>query len=87
MHNLKNAMEPGYSKILINENIVLKDGASWKVTSLDWNMMAMAASSERTEAQWRELISSTGLRVSGVWVKDPACESLIEVDLVEEAKL
>ena len=84
---LKDAMEPGYSKILINENIVLEFGTSWKVTSLDWTMMAMAASAERTEAQWRELIRSAGLRVSGIWTKDPACESLIEVVLDEKAKL
>lgn len=80
-------MEPGYSKILINENIVLEVGASWKVTSLDWNMMAMAASAERTETQWRELLSSVGLQVTGIWMKDPDCESLIEVDLVKETKV
>ncbi len=85
LHVLKDAMEPGYSKILVNENIVLEFGTSWKITSLDWNMMAMAASSERTEAQWRELFRSVGLRVSGIWTKDPACESLIEVEFDEKA--
>ncbi len=84
---LKDAMEPGYSKILVNENIVLEVGTSWKITSLDWNMMAMAASSERTEAQWRELFRSVGLRVSGIWTKDPACESLIEVEYHEKARM
>ena len=84
---LKDAMEPGYSKILINENIVLEVGTPWQVTCLDWTMMAMAASAERTEVQWRELIRSVGLRVSGIWMKHPAYESLIEVELDEEAKL
>ena len=87
LRTLKTAMEPSYSKILINENIVREVSNSWQVTSLDWTMMAMAGSAERTEAQWRELISSAGLRVNGIWTKDPACESLIEVELDEKAKL
>ena len=84
---LKDAMEPGYSKILINENVLPESGASWQMTSLDWTMMAMAGSAERTEKQWRKLIGSVGLRVSGIWTKDPAYESLIEVNLGETPKL
>ena len=80
-------MEPSYSKILINENVVPETGASWKMTSLDWTMMATGASAERTDTQWRELVSSVGLRVEGVWTKDPSCESLIEVTRDEVAKL
>ena len=80
-------MAPGYSKILINENIMREVGTPWLVTSLDWNMMAMTTSSERTETQWRELVHSAGLKVTGIWTKDPAYESLIEVELDEEAKL
>ena len=80
-------MEPGYSKILINENVVPDMGASWSMTSLDWTMMAIGASAERTEAQWRELIGSVGLRINGRWTRDPAYESLIEVVYDEPAKL
>lgn len=87
LRRLRQAMEPGYSKILINENIVLETGTSWNITSMDWTMMAMAASAERTEVQWRELLKSAGLQISGIWTKDPACESLIEVTLEERAKL
>ncbi len=87
LRKLKQAMEPGYSKILINENIVLEAGTSWNITSIDWTIMAMTASAERTEAQWRKLVKSVGLAVSGMWTKDPACESLIEVVLDEKAKL
>ena len=50
-------------------------------------MMAMVASAERTEAQWRELIRSAGLRVSEIWTKDPTGDSLIEVVIDEKAKL
>ncbi|MCJ1385013.1 hypothetical protein MMC17_008131 [Xylographa soralifera] len=78
------AMKPGYSKLLINENVVPDVSASWQITSLDWFMMALAASRERTEAQWRELLHSVGLKVVGIWTKDAATESLIEASLLED---
>ena len=78
------AMKPGYSKLLINENVVPDVGASWQITSLDWFMMALAASRERTETQWRELLQSVGLEIVGIWTKDAGAESLIEVLLVED---
>ncbi|KAF2180791.1 S-adenosyl-L-methionine-dependent methyltransferase [Zopfia rhizophila CBS 207.26] len=60
------AMEKGYSKILINENVVPDCGASWKVTSLDLLMMNLGAALERTEQQWRDLLSSVGLKITGI---------------------
>lgn len=33
--HLKDALKPGHSKILINENVVLDRGADWKITSFD----------------------------------------------------
>ncbi|MCJ1398246.1 hypothetical protein MMC11_001443 [Xylographa trunciseda] len=78
------AMKPGYSKLLINENVVPDVGASWQITSLDWFMMGLAASRERTEAQWRELLQSVGLKIVGIWTKDAAAESIIEASLVED---
>ena len=59
-------------------------GASWQITALDWFMMGFAASRERTEGQWRELLGGVGLRVTGVWTKDVRFESLIEAVLGEE---
>ncbi|KAL9604218.1 MAG: hypothetical protein Q9219_000616 [cf. Caloplaca sp. 3 TL-2023] len=87
LRHLRDAMERDYSKILINENVIPDAGAAWQITSLDWTMMATVASAERTETQWRRLIESVGLRVAGIWVKDPACESLIEVTRDEVPKL
>ena len=72
------AMEPGYSRVLINENVVPDLGASWQITSLDWFMMALAAARERTESQWRDLLQGVGLKINGIWTKDSAVESLIE---------
>lgn len=84
LRHLAAAMEKGYSKILINENVVPDLGADWRITSLDLYMMALAASAERTEAEWKELLRSAGLKVVGIWTMDMAVESLIEAVLEED---
>ncbi|CAD6593162.1 MAG: hypothetical protein ASARMPREDX12_006914 [Alectoria sarmentosa] len=81
---LREALKPGHSKILINENVVADQGADWKITSLDWTMMVMAGSCERTETQWRALVGSVGLKISGIWKGEGATESLIEAVLVDD---
>ena len=63
LQNIAAAMKVGYSKLLINENVIPDMGASWQITSLDWIMMGVAASRERTGAQWPELLQSAGLTV------------------------
>lgn len=71
-------MQPGYSKLLINENVVPDVGAAWSITSMDWLMMALGAVRERTKRQWRELLGHAGLRVTGIWTYEQGSESLIE---------
>ncbi|KAL2782642.1 S-adenosyl-L-methionine-dependent methyltransferase [Aspergillus keveii] len=79
--NLVAAMKPGYSKILINENVIPDTGAYWETTSLDLIMMQIG-SGERTERQWRELLETAGLKVTNIWTANPGVESLIECELV-----
>ena len=81
LQHIAEAMEKGYSKLLINENIVPDRSADWKITSLDWFMMALASSAERTETEWIELLRSAGFKVIGIWTVDSAVESLIEAVL------
>ena len=78
------AMKRGYSKLLVNENVVPDVGASWQITSLDWFMMGLAASAERTETEWRHLLESVGLKLVKIWTADSAAESLMEAVLDEE---
>ncbi|KAK4964098.1 hypothetical protein LTR66_012477 [Elasticomyces elasticus] len=77
--HLRDAMTPGYSKMLIFENVVPDRAAHWQMTRLDWLMMATCAALERTERQWRELLGSVGLVVRRIWSVDETTESLIEV--------
>lgn len=80
--HLRDAMTPGYSKILINEwNIPLK-GASAFACHSDILMMAVLAAGERTERQWCDLIRSVpGLKISEIWALESEAESILEVVL------
>lgn len=77
------AMKPGYSKLLINENVIPAQGADWQATALDVTMMALFASKERTLSDWHELLESprVGLKMVRVWSVKHSQESLIECEL------
>ncbi len=74
-------MQIGYSKLLINENVVPDFGAMSSITSMDWLMMALGAVKERTEKQWRTLLGEAGLKVVGIWTYEQGTESLIEAEI------
>ncbi|WYZ42097.1 hypothetical protein EsH8_V_000992 [Colletotrichum jinshuiense] len=75
------AMKPGYSKLLLNENVIPPTGADWQTTALDMVMMTIFASRERTEEQWRNLLEPAGLRIFKIWSRGEGVESLIECEL------
>ncbi|KAJ6779804.1 hypothetical protein PWT90_01496 [Aphanocladium album] len=64
---LKQAMTPGYSKLLLHEMLVPEKGASTFHAMLDMTMMAFNAGMERTEIQWRELLEKAGFEVVKFW--------------------
>jgi len=81
--NLIPSLRPGYSKVLINENVIPDTGAYWETTSLDLIMMAIG-SGERTERHWHALLESAGLKIVNIWTApaQKGVESLIECELV-----
>lgn len=76
------AMRPGYSKLLINENVVPNKDAYWETTGLDLLMMVFGGK-ERSERDWYELLGSVGLKIAKIWTAQRGVESLIECELVE----
>ncbi|KAJ5083864.1 hypothetical protein NUU61_008443 [Penicillium alfredii] len=64
LRNTMSAMAPNHSRILI--------------ASLDIQMMSIGAGVERSERQWRDLLHSVGLEVTGIWSPSPGMESVIE---------
>lgn len=75
------AMKPGYSRLLVNENVIPDKGADWQATALDMIMLTLFASKERTLAEWKQLFESVGLRVVEIWRAEHSQESLIECEL------
>ncbi|KAL4795782.1 S-adenosyl-L-methionine-dependent methyltransferase [Aspergillus venezuelensis] len=78
--NIVAAMKPGYSKLLVNENVIPDTGAYWETTSLDLIMMQIG-SGERTERQWHALLEGAGLKIVKIWTAQRGVESLIECEL------
>jgi hypothetical protein len=76
--NLAKAMKPGYSKILIYDNVIPEVNADWEATSVDMLMMAAVASQERKVRHWHELVEGAGLKITGIFTPEKGTESLIE---------
>ena len=79
--NLKSAMTPGYSKLLLYEMVIPDRGAQGNSTGLDILMMSLFAACERTTQGWKILLESAGFRIIKIWPIEPASESLIEAEL------
>lgn len=81
--NLRSAMKPGYSKILINDIVIPETGAGWFEVAVDLVMMWIHSAQERRERAWRSMIESVeGLKVTKIWNIEGASEKVIEVDAV-----
>jgi hypothetical protein len=81
LNNLKPALKSGYSKILLNEIVVLESHASLSATSMDQLALVLGTMHERTELQWRDLLQRAGLRVVSLWTYPGVAEGLIEAEL------
>lgn len=79
--NITAAMKPGYSKLLINENVIPDTGAHWETTALDIMMLTLLSSRERTRENWEDLLTKGGLKINGIYSARNGAESLIECEL------
>ncbi|KAH8900524.1 S-adenosyl-L-methionine-dependent methyltransferase [Thozetella sp. PMI_491] len=88
LSRVKEAMKPGYSRLLLNENVIPNQGAYWETTSLDMLMMTIFSSQERTQDHWRHLLEDlAGLKIVGIWSSEKGVESLIECERPVETKI
>lgn len=75
------AMEKGYSKLLINDNVMPDRGAHWVATGLNLFMMTVFTGNERKGAQWRSLLEDVGLKVNNMWLWEGGVEGVVEAEL------
>lgn len=81
MKQIADAMERGYSKLLIFEWILPAKGVPLYPALLDINMMALLNGKERTESEWLKLLKEAGLKVVKFHQAGPEAEGLIEAEL------
>jgi len=82
----KDAMKPGYSKLLINEIVLPDVGCGFWGAGFDLSMLAVPNGRLRTGRQWEDLISKVdGLKLVKVWTVGSDGESVVEVDRKEKA--
>lgn len=78
LSNTVAAMEPGYSKILINDWVLPDTGSPLLPALLDIQMIAVLSGMERTQTQWKELLGSVGLEIVKFHTIGKEIEGLIE---------
>lgn len=77
--NIKAAMKPGYSKLLINENVIPDTRAWWEMSALDIMMLTLFCSKERSRVDWTHLIEQRcGMKIVNIWEAGKGTESLID---------
>lgn len=83
---IKSAMTPGYSKMLIHELVLPNRGASSYQCTWDMVMMTVGWGMERSEREWRNMLRLAGFGDRNVrfLVKDSDADGLIEVRVGDE---
>ncbi|KAJ6001354.1 hypothetical protein N7522_006581 [Penicillium canescens] len=81
LENLVPALKKGYSRVLLNEIVVSEEHPTLAATSMDMMMLAHFAVRERTEAEWRGILETAGLRITAIYTYPGVAESLIEAEL------
>lgn len=81
LHNIKEAMVKGYSKLFIYEVVVPPTGASISQSTMDVEMMSLLSASERTKSQWENLLNDSGFKVANFWPDPQQYEMLIEAEI------
>ena len=83
LSQLKSALKPGYSRILLNEIVIPEEKAGWFETSVDMLMMQVHSAQERREREWIGLVHAVGgLVVRRIWDVEGAVEKVIEIEAV-----
>jgi len=82
LRNVAKGMEKGYSRLLLNENVIPAKGSHPLATMMDMCMMMIFSSVERTEEHWRKLVARVPeLKIVKIWAKLEAVESVLELEL------
>ncbi|CAI7610465.1 unnamed protein product [Penicillium crustosum] len=76
--NIVDAMEPGYSRLVIHESILPDLHCGLPSACLSIMMMVQVAAFERSEKQWRDLLASVGLTNVKIYQPPGSGEGIVE---------
>ena len=79
----KAAFSPGFSKLLIQENVLPNRGCPKRGALGDIAMMQHTGM-ERNEDQWHQLLLSVGFEILRIWRAELGTAAIIEADLKDE---
>ena len=82
LHNFAEAMERGYSRLILHEKVISDERPTADVTSIDLTMMAMFSATERTESDWKRLLAAAGMKIIHVFRSPVLYEAIIEAELM-----
>ncbi|KAH8591737.1 putative O-methyltransferase [Bisporella sp. PMI_857] len=75
------AMKKGYSKLLIHDIVLPPTGATTRQAAMDVEMMNLLSAGERTQAQWKKLLTESGFEILKFWTDPRGAEAVIELEL------
>jgi hypothetical protein len=79
--NLREAMTPGYSKLIVANMVMADDNVPLRQSGLDIAMLYLHSGSQRSDAEWRELLESAGFKVINVWLPPGDSDGIIEAEV------
>ena len=81
LENVAAAMEPGFSTLLLSENVLPNENCHPHLSAIDLTMMTMLASKERSEEDWKRLLEDTGLKIIKIHSIPSCLKSVLECEL------
>lgn len=81
LYNLAQAFKPGFSNLLLCENVMPDKGIHSMAGALDIVMMSFWSAQERTESDWTRLLESRQIRIIRIWRMHITHRAVIEAEL------
>jgi hypothetical protein len=81
LENIKSALIPGYSRVLVPENSITEEHLTLAYTAMDMMMLGHLAMRERAENEWRAIIEKAGLKVVRLYSYPSVAGSAIELEV------
>lgn len=88
LEQVRKAMAPGYSKLIVHELIIPEQNADRFSVGFDMIMMAFNSGMERTERQWKGLLSRAGFKHIRVWpAPEAGADGVVEAMVEEQCEM